>query len=64
MGGLFSKPKTQKAPKLTPEAPLPEITSDTGDEEMKRIRRRSNRSKTVITGALEPMYGGGKNLLG
>ena len=64
MGGLFSKPKTQKVPKPLPEAPLPEITSDAGDDEMKRIRRRSNRARTVITGALEPMYGGGRNLLG
>ncbi|MAF25273.1 hypothetical protein CL634_06825, partial [bacterium] len=55
MGGLFSSPKTVKAPPPPPIEPPP-VVEDTGVEEAERksLRRRSGRRQTFLTGDLVP----------
>ena len=55
MGGLFSKPKSVKAPAPPAPEPPPSI-EDTGVEEAtrKKIARRSSRRDTFLTGDLIP----------
>jgi len=55
MGGLFSSPKSVKAPPPPPVEPPP-VVEDTGagDAEKKKLRRRSGRRQTFITGDLVP----------
>lgn len=50
MGGLFSSPKTVKAPALPDLEQIPEIGIDTDTTR----RKRRGRGETVITGELAP----------
>ncbi len=54
MGSLFSKPKSKTPPEPVFEPPL--ITEDTGaeDAERRKLRRKSGRKQTFLTGDLVP----------
>lgn len=52
MGGLFSSPKTVKAPPVTPPAAIPEVGTEAKD--IARRRRPRPRKETFITGELAP----------
>jgi len=54
MGGLFSSPKSVKAPPVAKTEPLPEVMEGAEDEAKKRARRRKGRRETFITGELAP----------
>ena len=64
MSGLFSKPKTVKAPSVPAPIPLPEVSEETGEEAMRKAVKRSGRNKTIITGNLVPKSTGRKTVLG
>ena len=51
-------------PKLPPVAPIPIPEMDEGMDAFKRLRKRKGRSKTIVTGDLEPMDIGKRTLLG
>lgn len=55
-GGAFRKPKAVTPPPLPPPEPEPvmETVEQAGEAERRRAMRRRGRTKTVITGALEP----------
>ena len=59
MGGMFSSPSKPKIPppQAIPEVDMEGVRRDVG-------RRGGSRSKTMITGELEPILTGKKNLLG
>lgn len=69
MGSIMDKwfgidpPKAPKAP--APLAPLPTADSGGGlNDALRRSRRRSGRSNTILTGDLVPMDVGKRSLLG
>lgn len=64
MGGLFSSPKSVKAPPVPKTEPLPEVIEGAEDEARKKARRRKGRKETFITGELVPEPMGKKALLG
>ena len=57
MGGLFSKPKSVKAPVVQADQPPAIEETGAGDAEKKRLRRRSSRKDTFLTGELTPDTG-------
>ena len=63
MGGLFSKPKSVKAPPVPDPVAIPEVSDETGDAEMRKAMQRSGFQRTIRTGMLKPKTSG-KNLLG
>ena len=62
MGGLFSKPKGPKMPRVQAIPPVPEVGPEAGDYAAKLARRRRGYAKTILTGPLEPT--GKKTVLG
>ena len=64
MGGLFSKPKSVKAPPVPDPVAIPEVSDETGDEEMRKAMKRSGFERTILTGALRPKPTGRKTVLG
>ena len=64
MGGLFSKPKTVKAPPVPPPPAVPVVSDEAEEFEAAEIRKRSGFRKTFLTGNLTPRSTGKKKLLG
>lgn len=62
MGGLFSKPKSVKAPPVPPPVAIPEVGEEV--EDWARRQRPSGRRKTFLTGDLVPEFTGKKRELG
>lgn len=52
MGGLFSKPKTVKAPPVPPPLAIPDVGEEVGDQARKK--RPRGRRETFLTGDLTP----------
>ena len=55
MGGLFSRPKTVKAPPVPPPPPIPDVGEE--PSEFARRRRPRGRRETFLTGDLVPETG-------
>ncbi len=53
MGGLFSKPKSIKAPPVTPAPPVPKVDTDEVGTQARKNRPRGFRD-TFLTGNLVP----------
>ncbi len=62
MGGLFSSPKSVKAPPLPPPIATPEVSEEVGEQARKK--RPRGRQKTFLTGELTPEQPGKKRTLG
>ena len=63
MSNLIPKAKTVKTPEVPDPPVIPEAGEEAGDLERKNIYR-GGKSKTFLTGELEPMPTGKKKLLG
>lgn len=64
MSSLFSKPKSPPMPKVPPPPALPEVGPETEDFAARMAKRRSGFRKTILTGDLQPINTGKKQLLG
>jgi hypothetical protein len=64
MGGLFSKPKTVKAPPVPPPPPVPVVSGEAEEFAAREERKKSGIAKTFITGNLTPKSTGKKTTLG
>lgn len=66
MSGLFSKPKSVKAPAVLapPVIPSPDTAGGASDMAIKQATQRSGLQKTMLTGDLTPAETGKKKLLG
>jgi hypothetical protein len=59
----MSKPKV-KTPPVPPPAAIPEVGEETGEQAIKRARRRKGFESTLMTGSLTPTATGRKTQLG
>ena len=64
MGGMFSKPKTVKAPKVPDPPPVPTVSDESEEFAIKEQQKKSGVSKTFLTGNLTPKSTGKKKTLG
>jgi hypothetical protein len=53
----YFKPPKVKTPPLPPPAAILDVGEETGEQAMKRARRRSGFGSTLMTGALTPKTG-------
>lgn len=60
----MGKPPKVKAPPVPAPQAIPTVGEDTQDEAIKKARRASGYSKTIVTGSLAPQSTGKKALLG